>query len=718
MAFYKRYRIPFQSKEGTQYMLYIYEQTSGSVTTLTGAENPFETSEKYDDDFLTPIREQTGYIRVIDETESGNLMETLMPTNNLSKMVKLYTGSWSGGSFTDSTCVWRGFMCANAFTQSWDKQKKVVEFPVKSILGVAQDLYLPSTAAGAIRSFALLLDLLFTELDNILAPSSVTVISSLYHSNEDLFLVDIQFPVFFEQEEIDNQGDSTVELIGQTYYEAISSVLKMYGFMMREDGEKIYIAQYDEITTASGNQTLWTALYPWAYVHTMAHSDTPISPSVAALVTFPNLLDNFTFKGRNNMLSFMQGHKAVKITVQATDKLPFKITLPLTTEDSSTVRQITPISNCQAYVQPHPPRSNNLETYNYYGYIGSGNPVTASYADCMMNSVMDMPLYKQYDTVCIMGAFPCRWKSTLNSTLSAVLKNGILLNQLYVSNATESMPTNIIYSIKSPVSYSFVGGYLNIQFNNYNFELGNVGSPDSQLYFGGKSVSFMNVKLRFGTKYWSGSQWVSNDRGFILTVDGDHVASNKTTDMNVDESAGYFIPVDSSLSGDIEFSFRCYATAQFVNAYQIVHSRIISDLNIQYLPTIDETASQRTENVYRKSIVSSGFTDEIENSLELGTLNNNIKSQRFLMRYYQSYIQTLAYNAGNSYQDIRPEMNLLNRMSVYYSRTRRTMTAIGKPLVDIFNKVFRDSQLRDYFAVDAKHNWRDDTQEIKFIEVS
>ena len=46
------------------------------------------------------------------------------------------------------------------------------------------------------------------------------------------------------------------------------------------------------------------------------------------------------------------------------------------------------------------------------------------------------------------------------------------------------------------------------------------------------------------------------------------------------------------------------------------------------------------------------------------------------------------------------------------------MTAIGKPLVDIFSKVFRDSQLKDYFAVDAKHNWRDDTQEVKFIEVS
>jgi len=717
MAFYKRYRIPFQSKEGTQYMLYIYEQTSGSVTTLTGADNPFETSEKYDDDFLTPIREQTGYIRVIDDTESGNLMQTLMPTNNLSKMVKLYTGSWSGSNFTDSTCVWRGFMCANAFTQSWDKQKKVIEFPVKSILGVAQDLYLPSTTAGAIRSFALLLDLLFTEMNNILAPTSITVVSSLYHSNEDLFLVDIQFPVFFEQEQIDNQGDSTVELIGQTYYEAISAVLKLYGFMMREDGEKIYIAQYDLITTDSGNQTLWTAVYTWAQIHSMAHDDTPLSPT-AALVTFPSLLDNFTFKGRNNMLSFMQGHKAVKITVPATDKLPFKITFPLTTEDATTVHQITPISNCAAYVQPHPPRSNNIETFNYYGYAGSGTPLTTNFNDCVAGSVIGIPLYKQYDTICIMGAFPCRWKSTLNSNLSAVLKNGLFLNQLYVSNATESLPTNIIYSIKSPISYSFIGGYLNIQFNNYNFELGDVGSPSSQLYFGGKSVSFMNVKLRFGTKYWSGSAWVSNDRGFILTVDGDHVASNKTSSMNVDESAGYFIPVDSSLSGDIEFSIRCYATAQFVNAYQIVHSRIISDLNIQYLPTIDETASQRTENVYRKSIVNSGFTDEIENSLVIGTLNNNIKSQRFIMRYYQSYIQTLAYNAGNSYQDVRPELNLLQRMSSYYGATRRTMTAIGKPLVDIFSKVFRDSQLKDYFAVDAKHNWRDDTQEVKFIEVT
>lgn len=717
MAFYKRYRIPFQSKEGTQYMLYIYEQTSGSVTTLTGADVPFETSERYDDDFLTPIREQTGYIRVIDETASGNLMETLMPNNNLSKMVKLYTGSWSGDNFTDSTCVWRGFMCANAFTQRWDKQKKVVEFPVKSILGVAQDLYLPSTAAGTIRSFALLLDLLFTEMSNILAPTSVTVVSSLYHSNQDLFLVDIQFPIFFDQEQIDNQGDSTVELIGQTYYEAISAVLKLYGFMMREDGEKIYIAQYDEIVTTNGAQTLWTAVYTWAQVHSMAHNDEPLSPT-AALVTFPNLLDSFTFKGRNNMRSFMQGHKAVKITVPATDKLPFKITLPLTTEDDSTVHQITPISNCQAYMQPHPPRSNNLETFNYYGYMGSGNPFPTSYTDCMQNSVMDLPLYKQYDTVCIMGAFPCRWKSTLNSNLSAVLKNGICLNQLYVSNATESLPTNIIYSIKSPISYSFIGGYLNIQFNNYNFELGTVGSPNNQLYFGGKSVSFMNVKLRFGTKYWSGSAWVSNDRGFILTVDGDHVASNKTSSMNVDESAGYFIPVDSSLSGDIEFSIRCYATAHYVNEYQIVHSRIISDLNIQYLPTIDEAASQRTENVYRKSIVSSGFTDEIENALELGTLNNNIKSQRFLMRDYQSYIQTLAYNAGNYYQDVRPELNLLNRMSIHYSLTRRTMTAIGKPLVDIFSKVFRDSQLKDYFAIDAKHDWRDDTQEVKFIEVS
>ena len=94
MAWYKRYRVPFASIGDIQYMIYIYERTSGNLVTLIGADEPFETQEKDSDDIFTPIREQTGYIRVIDDS-GGTLLEQIMPSNNTEKLVRVYTGTWN-----------------------------------------------------------------------------------------------------------------------------------------------------------------------------------------------------------------------------------------------------------------------------------------------------------------------------------------------------------------------------------------------------------------------------------------------------------------------------------------------------------------------------------------------------------------------------------------------------------------------------------------------
>jgi hypothetical protein len=95
-------------------MVYVYEQVSGTLVTLTGSDEPFETSEDDSDDIFTPIRHQTGYLRVVDETANGNLMETMMPINNTEKMVCLYTGTWDADftTFTDGSLKWQGFLCA------------------------------------------------------------------------------------------------------------------------------------------------------------------------------------------------------------------------------------------------------------------------------------------------------------------------------------------------------------------------------------------------------------------------------------------------------------------------------------------------------------------------------------------------------------------------------------------------------------------------------
>ena len=147
MAWNKRYRVPFQSFTGTQYMVYIYEHTAGELVTLTGSDNPFETQEDQSDDIFTPIRSQTGYLRVIDET-GGNLLEQLMPANNTEKLVRVYAGTWNVDTFTDVNLVWQGFLCAEVFTQPWDGSKKMLEFPVKSVLSAMEDVTLTESNIG------------------------------------------------------------------------------------------------------------------------------------------------------------------------------------------------------------------------------------------------------------------------------------------------------------------------------------------------------------------------------------------------------------------------------------------------------------------------------------------------------------------------------------------------------------------------------------------
>ena len=152
MSWYKRYEVLFQSRLGDQYAVNIYEQSSGSVVRLTGSDVPFVTQEDDDEDIFNPMRIQTGYLRIVDNTESGMLIEQIMPSNNLEKLVRVYANPTS--SF-EGNLVWVGFMCAEAFTQPWDKQAKVIEFPVKSLLGAMEDVSLG--AASGFVNFATLI---------------------------------------------------------------------------------------------------------------------------------------------------------------------------------------------------------------------------------------------------------------------------------------------------------------------------------------------------------------------------------------------------------------------------------------------------------------------------------------------------------------------------------------------------------------------------------
>ena len=71
MAFQIFWKIKFKSlRAGTDYCVNIYKDgtlPSGYPLTLKGGAQPFTTQEDDSDDMFTPIRTQTGYLRIVDD---------------------------------------------------------------------------------------------------------------------------------------------------------------------------------------------------------------------------------------------------------------------------------------------------------------------------------------------------------------------------------------------------------------------------------------------------------------------------------------------------------------------------------------------------------------------------------------------------------------------------------------------------------------------------
>ena len=743
MAWYKRYRVPFQSIGGTQYMVYIYEQTSGDLVTLTGAAEPFMTQEEDNTDIFTPIRTQSGYIRVIDETNDGSLLESLIPSNNTQKLVQLYSGTWNNDMtiFTDVSINWQGFVCASAYTQQWDDQKKIIELPVKSLLAALEDVEIPNNNVSNETRFAALVVEAFNALG--VTPTDVVWISNLQQPQQDMLHLFLQRSMFFDEVEINNENDVTKQIVGISYFDAISYAAQMFGICLREYRGLLSFGMYDK----NGGRLYYNNVTWERFITYVANGSTIVMDPIE--LSEPNLLSSVTFVGSDNMAEFIQGKKEAIVTLDIKEAYSELMSLPITTEDTSTSYEIGNIypNRGQVFVQPHGPRTNAIEEFHYMEYECTGyqpnpdNPLyaiiasgLANYDKCRNNSVIIRPDYKPlYDAQdhIYTGSFPCRWLYKKDANSQPQYQNGLFLNQLFLK---ENVQSNVLacYCIMSGVSHSLRDGYINIKITNNNFQRSNINGEDGYLTFGefisqrenGKmATTYLYFTLRVGNYYWNGSYWTTTESSFEIIFYGSHIQSNKTTEMPVDETEGWFIPVLTPISGQVELDImnisRCIYLYddETTSNYFDTHSRIISELSVDFLQNIDPMASRRSKNTYRQQILNSGFSEAKETDLSIGTFNNNIPSPCFIKRDSTTYIESLTYYTSSSTESKRPELSLLSRMVTQYGQVRRAFTAVIRGSLSLI--VNRYTYLsRYFFGVVKEHKWRDDIQEIKFIEVT
>lgn len=720
----------FQSMNGTQYAVNIYEQDyTGIIIQLTGAAEPFITQEDDDEDIFTPIRIQTGYLRVIDS--DGMLFEEIIPTNNTEKLVRLVTGTYSNGVFTQGTgsdsVKWQGFIQAQAYTQPWDGDAHVIELPVKSLLGSLGDIQISEEMAVTERNVAALI---VNGLEGLLgAPfSDVRIITDSYDT--DWLSLYLQWQVFFSEETVSDQGDSYEQLVGMTYYEAISAVLTFFGMMARENGNMLCFARYDQPV---GTQLRITSL-DWENFVNIA-DETFIQIEETKLPAPTDLLQSLEWKGADNVTGFLQGGRNAKVSLSFEPLNEKLLSLPLTTEDASQVYTIEKVTNGTVKVQPHERANSSFEAFTYKYYANSSDSsVDSTYATCLNRSVVKTPIMPAVtdDPSYVTGAFPIRFSfNPTDDNSQKFLANGLMVNIRSLIDYDAAIPSNCapVYSIKSRVSPTYAKGYLNIDMAISCFMETNAGHDRKTLQFGTTGFSYgrrykMFLKLKWGAMYWNGEEWTSNsDSIFSVETDGSRIITNLTDGIQSDKTDGFFIPVTSSLSGEVTLTIMNYGAFKIIypnNQTEVfrVNSSIISNLKVSYLAPIGVTVSDRSENIYRQTILQSGFSEDKEISLLVGTMNNNVESLSFIKDGPTSYVEYITYRTGdNTTKSQRPELHLLDRMVNYYSTIRRTLQAVVGNTIDVLLTRYNYSS-RNYFGIHSQVNWRDDTEEVKFIEVS
>lgn len=243
------WQIPFKSlRSGTDYVANIYDASYDSTPVkLMGGAQPFSTSEDQDEDMFTPVRTQSGYIRIVDNGKDadGNDfnwrdMLPLTDTDRPVTLTKKVGNNW--------VVVWQGFMQAQNFGSTLYGNPQEHELPIQCVLTVTQGTDI-NYEQKAIQNFAYLLKQIVDSIPDGFRPTSY-VVQGGAHAQQWLMKC-IDWMNFSEE---DNDG---VLEARYTMFECLEDMCRFWGWTARTHGQTMYLMCPDDTV----EQSLLTLTY-------------------------------------------------------------------------------------------------------------------------------------------------------------------------------------------------------------------------------------------------------------------------------------------------------------------------------------------------------------------------------------------------------------------------------------------------------------------------
>ena len=276
----------------------IYDDTySGSPLQLKGGAVPFETQEDDTDDMFTPIRTQSGYLRIVDDGTAMNSSNQsvafnwrdFIPTTDTDRPVTL--------TDSNNNVLWQGFLQAQNFGAALYESPQERDFPLQCSLTVLECADI-NYDQKEIKNFAYLLQQIVGSIPATCRPSSFYVQGGADAQTWLLKCLDWQN---FVNEESD---EGTLEA-RFTMYEALEMMCRFWGWTARTMGTALYLTCADDT-----DEQTWLSLTA-ANLATMAGGTSAGTTSAApSAVAIPGDI----FGSVNNQDFQLRGPNKVDIT--------------------------------------------------------------------------------------------------------------------------------------------------------------------------------------------------------------------------------------------------------------------------------------------------------------------------------------------------------------------------------------------------------------------
>ena len=685
-----RWQVKFKTLNEKNALIDIYEEGwNGGITQLEPAANPITTEEDSDDDYLKPVRTQTGYLRVID---NGDL-DGLMPEDNSQHYVELHI---------DEELCWCGYMQADTFSEDWDITPLITEFPLISPLGILEGVYLDQAKEmSLVKLGELLLECIEStgvDFNYIYFPKEVW-----YSENESAqtpFSVALSRQTFFEDNGSDDSDAEDWERYdADTCLSFLEEFCKFWGWTLQERQKTLYFigkSQAYYITTVEYLRNL-------VYGGNFSYGDRSMVP-----VAFSSL----SLDGADNKKEILQGVNKVKITSKIN---AVGTVVPSIDEGYMNViysrTENTNISG-KTYKKTIAYESLDYDVRMFvYGYsydLGAYTQRDYNYAN------MSTGIGAMYVKRDIYSSDEAENKQNYN------YKTGIwIINRPYLRSGSPEPPalllarTMPILIMRSSNAAKYSNGAFVISAQVYGYDM-----SDSGTLYEINGSGELEVKFRVGDKYWNGSAWDSNETWFTVNLGGDNadapgkIISTKTLSMPYNGADGYVMPINENLSGMVELTIHATTfgiRSQIPFRYQN-QQLYLDNLKVDYYKDDDISEirkSSNQDNVY-VSILKRRTSEEKEIELKIASNNNNPAAYNTLSGAGRDVGPLYFVQEGKS---MLAEERLLGILKQVYGRTTEKLNiTVERSELTPMARLTRDG--RNYRVLSEKIEWADDSEEI------